>query len=314
MNVGRVLVIGGVSLVLVIASYIRPLAAPHYGEWSAPVHLSPPINSEFVEQSATLSDDSLTLYFTSTRPCGAGDLAADANIWVSHRERLDGPWQEPSCLEVNIDVYEDSNPVFSRDGHWMFFVSNRPGSLGVAGTPPGRDIWVTWRAHTRDDHAWGEPVNAGTVLNSTVADAGPAYFENEGGRPQLIFTSQRTGVFDLYVAEIVGDFLFSTPRPIAELNTADLVEAGPFIRHDGLEIFFFRGSTVFDVFTATRDEPSDAWSTPVRVPAPISSEFNEQAPRLSKDGKTLLFSSARPGTLGGLDIWMATRDKVPGRQ
>jgi len=78
----------------------------------------------------------------------------------------------------------------------------------------------------------------------------------------------------------------------------------------GLEILFFRGPVIFDIFTATRDDPSDPWSTPVRVDAPISSEFNEQAPRLSKDGQTLFFSSNRPGTLGDLDIWMATREKL----
>ena len=131
--------------------------------------------------------------------------------------------------------------------------------------------------------------------------------------PQLLFTSQRSGIFDLWIADFLGNFQFSTPHPISELNTADQVEAGPFIRHDGLEIFFFRGPVIFDIFTATRDDPSDPWSTPVRVDAPISSEFNEQAPRLSKDGQTLFFSSNRPGTLGGLDIWMATREKIAGR-
>jgi WD40-like Beta Propeller Repeat. len=236
----------------------------------------------------------------------------DANIWVAHRSAVDAPWENPECLEINVDGYEDSNPNFSRDGHWMFFVSNRPGGFGVAGTPPGRDIWLTWRAHVHDDHAWGEPVNAGSVVNTTMADTGPTYFENEGGLPQLFFATQRSGVFDLWVTDVFGDFQFSAPRPVAELNTPDNVEAGPFIRHDGLEIFFFRGPTIFDIFTATRGDPGEPWSTPIRIDAPINSEFNEQAPKLSKDGQTLLFSSNRPGTLGNLDIWMATRVKTTG--
>jgi hypothetical protein len=40
-------------------------------------------------------------------------------------------------------------------------------------------------------------VNPGLSLNSAVADAGPTYFENDGGLPQLIFTTQRGGTFDL---------------------------------------------------------------------------------------------------------------------
>jgi hypothetical protein len=174
----------GLSLVLVVGLRIDPTAAPRYMPWSAAVHLGAPVNSELIEQSATLSNDNLTLYFTSTRPCGAGDLITDANIWVSHRDASDAPWSDPSCLEMNVDGVEDSNPGFSRDGHWMFFVSSRPGGVGVAGTLAGRDIWVTWRAHVHDDHDWGEPVNAG-VLNSDAADAGPSYFESESGLPQL---------------------------------------------------------------------------------------------------------------------------------
>jgi WD40 repeat protein len=312
MKIGRILAALG-SLVFVFALHTDPAAAPHYAPWSDPVHLAPPVNSEFIEQAATLSNDGMSLYVTSTRPCGAGDVVADPNIWVAHRSALDAPWGDLECLDINVDGYEDSNPGFSRDGHWMFFVSNRPGGFGAAGTPPGRDLWITWRAHTHDDHAWGEPVNAGPMVNSTAADAGPAYFENDGGLPQLFFTTQRSGMFDLWVADIVGDFQFASAHPIAELNTPDLVEAGPTVRHDGLEIFFFRGLTAFDIFAATRLALADPWSTPVRIDAPVSSEFNEQGPRISKDGQTLLFASNRPGTLGNLDIWMATRTRTTGK-
>jgi WD40-like Beta Propeller Repeat len=114
---------------------------------------------------------------------------------------------------------------------------------------------------------------------------------------------------------VLGDFRLSEPRAIAELNTPDLVEAGPSIAHSGLEIFFFRGPTVFDIFTATRSDPAALWSTPVRIDAPVSSEFNDQSPRLSTDGKALLFVSARPvpGAPGGLHIWMSTREKLHGQ-
>jgi len=301
-----------VASILLVFSFVGPAAAPHYSEWSALTHLAPPVNSSYIEQAAVLSRDGQTMYLTSTRPCGAGDTTADANLWVLHRTSAVPDWSEPECLEINMEGYEDSNAALSRDEHWLFFVSNRPGGQGPTGTPAGRDLWVAYRPDVHDAHAWGEPVNAG-IINSPVADAGPAYFENEGEFPQLMFTSQRAGTFDLYVADVFGNFEFSAPRAIAELNTADEVEAGPSIRFDGLEIFFFRGPRLFDIFTAVRGTPSDPWLTPVRVDAPVSSEFNEQAPRILSDRATLLFSSNRPGTLGDLDIWMVTRDKVRGQ-
>jgi hypothetical protein len=56
MKIGRILI---VALPWVLAFGLRsgPLAAPHYSPWSAPLHLAAPVNSTFVEQSATLSND-----------------------------------------------------------------------------------------------------------------------------------------------------------------------------------------------------------------------------------------------------------------
>lgn len=50
------------------------------------------------------------------------------------------------------------------------------------------------------------------------------------------------------------------------------------------------------------------WAPLVRLPAPINSVFDDQAAVLSKDEKTIYFSSNRPGSIGGSrDIWVATR-------
>lgn len=49
------------------------------------------------------------------------------------------------------------------------------------------------------------------------------------------------------------------------------------------------------------------WSEPVNVGPPISSSFLEQTPELSHDGRSLYFSSARPGGSGGNDIWVSHR-------
>jgi Tol biopolymer transport system component len=39
----------------------------------------------------------------------------------------------------------------------------------------------------------------------------------------------------------------------------------------------------------------------------LNTTFAEQQPDLSHDGRTLLFSSTRPGGSGSTDIWMSTR-------
>lgn len=49
------------------------------------------------------------------------------------------------------------------------------------------------------------------------------------------------------------------------------------------------------------------WAPVEHLPPPINSEFDDQAPILSKDEKTLYFTSNRPGGSGGEDIWVSTR-------
>jgi hypothetical protein len=50
------------------------------------------------------------------------------------------------------------------------------------------------------------------------------------------------------------------------------------------------------------------WAPAEHLPPPINSEFDDQAPILSKDERTLYFTSNRPGSVGGSeDIWVSTR-------
>lgn len=112
-------------------------------------------------------------------------------------------------------TFAETVPSFSRDGHWMFFNNDRPGSLG------GSDVWAAWRAHTHDDFGWEDPINL-TSINSAFFDAGPAYFENDAGTPLLYFTSGRPGGKggnDIYVSEQSPDGSFGTPVLVPELNS-----------------------------------------------------------------------------------------------
>src|SRR5947199_4084314 len=50
------------------------------------------------------------------------------------------------------------------------------------------------------------------------------------------------------------------------------------------------------------------WAPVTHLPPPINSEYDDQAAVLSKDEKTMYFSSNRPGSINGSkDIWISTR-------
>ena len=58
-------------------------------------------------------------------------------------------------------------------------------------------------------------------------------------------------------------------------------------------------------------EKQGQWKKGIKLPDPVNVGMYDCAPHIMPDGKTLFFSSARPGGKGGLDIW-SVRRKGPG--
>jgi Tol biopolymer transport system component len=50
-----------------------------------------------------------------------------------------------------------------------------------------------------------------------------------------------------------------------------------------------------------------SWNAPVPLGPEINTESFDQQPSISADGKTLFFSSDRPGGSGAFDLYMASR-------
>ena len=307
-----------VGFVLLLFCPVKPFqgAAVQFSDWSAPVNLGTAVNSIFSDFAPHISKNGRSLYFASTRP----DSSGGEDLWVSQRVDSDAPWGPPKNLGTVINSpFNDRSPALSRDGHYMFFASDRPGGSG------GFDIWVSWRADIRDDFGWWPPMNLGTTINSPSTDAGPSFFENdETGFPQLYLASNRpggSGGLDIYISSMttggpICGILFGTPVLVRELSTPQL-DLTPAIRHDGLEIIISstRPGTVGsqDLWAATRGTVDDVWSAPVNLGPLVNSSFEENFPSLSSDRKTLFFSSNRPGGLGGNDLYLTHRTRVRGK-
>jgi Tol biopolymer transport system component len=300
--------IGG-AMVLVSA-FTAPSRAQKYSEWSEPINLGPLVNSTSMDRGPAISKDGLSLYFASTnRPDGFGG----EDIYVSQRETRDSEWGPAVNLGPMINTTANERvPAFSRDGHLMFFASDRiENSLG------GVDIWVSRREDTHDDFAWQPAENLGAGVNSSSVDEGPSYFENdELGVPQLYFSSTRPsgGPGRIFVSEQAADGSFGPAVLVLELNLGGNTTR-PSIRHDGLEIFFNSNrpgsiANSQDLWVATRETVFDAWSDPINLGSPVNSELVDVQPYISADRETLFFASNRPGG-GPTDIYMSTRTKLP---
>jgi hypothetical protein len=286
-------------------------AASMFSNWSAPINLGPVVNTTFNDFGPAISKDGLSLYLATDRPGGFGPT----DIYVSQRDSIDAPWGTPVNLGPTINTsFGERTPNFSRDGHRMFFVSDRPGGLG------GDDIWVARRDHVHDDFDWQAPVNLGPGVNSADFDAGATFFQNEeGGTPLLFFGSIRPGglgASDIHVSAEIADGQFVGATPVPELSSPQS-DQRPTIRFDGLEIIWFsaRAGSLggADLWSSTRETVFDSWSPPVNLGPVVNSTSNDAPAYLSSDGRMLLFTSNRPGGLGGLDLYVTTRERVARR-
>ena len=280
-------------------------------EWSEPVNLGPVVNSSASEQNAALANDGLSLYFSSTRAGGAGQL----DIWVSQRDCADG--EDPTCAwhaPVNLGPVingpgSDFAPNLSIDGHLLFFSSVRPDGFG------GADIYLSHRADPKDDFGWEPAVNLGPDVNTATNENAPMYLQSsEDGVANLYFNRGVNALqtSDIYVAAVTRDGVTLGPaEPVSELNVPNATDAAVTVRVDGRELLFWStrsgGLGGADLWVSTRQTVHDPWSPPVDLGVPLNTAADDLTPTLSFDGRTLIFGSNRPGGQGGNDLWMSTR-------
>jgi len=211
---------------------------------------------------------------------------------------------------VNSEADDESSSI-SADGLILVFFSTRPGGYGEL------DLWMTTRETISEP--WGESVNMGPLVNSPDADWCPS-LSPDGCT--LYFGSRRAG-------GIGNSGIWMSTRATREDDWSEPVNLGsnvntagndgtPFISEDGLELYFsslFRsgGYGGNDIWVSTRESIEDEWGVPTNLGEVINTGDEELFPILSTDGLSLFFSSgllgsARPGGLGGSDIWMARRE------
>ncbi|TMF76494.1 MAG: hypothetical protein E6I18_10285 [Chloroflexi bacterium] len=280
-------------------------AAPRYSDWGNTTYFAA-VNTPELEFANGISKDGLTFYFQR-----GNALANGEDIWIAHRASTDAPWDAPLRLPDTVNsAFNDRAAIESSDGHWLYLASNRPGGKGDF------DLYVSWRQHTHDDLGWQAPVPL-TSINTVGFDSGPTVFEDEQtGTLVMYFVSNPAGSqnanVDIYRAIQMPDGSFGQVETVSELNsTAN--EGRPYVRHDGLEIFFNSarpGLGLTDIWVATRGSTAEPWSPPVLAPG-INTKFADNVPALSWDGRTLYFSSNRSGSNG--EIYYATRQKVHGK-
>ena len=148
--------------------------------------------------AASINANGNRIYFTQWQKVNGRTVSA---IYVITKSN--GSWSAPQLLErVNTHVSNSKQPFCTADGKYLYFASDRPGGSG------GFDIWY---APLQEDGSTGEPVNAGTVINTNGDEEAPFY---QTSSSMLVFSTNGKpgmGAFDLFAAKGSGT-TWSEPR------------------------------------------------------------------------------------------------------
>lgn len=180
------------------------LASKDSNGWSEIVHYPNPINTEYHDESGSLSPDGKALLFTSDRPNGigphipmnsrfyGGTTMGNMDIYVCLE--TENGWSEPINLGPQINTpYTERAVYLHPDGKTLYFSSNGHYGLGKI------DVFKSVRLSEDSWTEWSTPINLGKEINTVNDDWGyvvdvdgeVAYFSKEND-------SDGYGGWDLY--------------------------------------------------------------------------------------------------------------------
>jgi len=191
-------------------------------DWSTPMKLAPPVNTDGPEDSPRISADGLELYFTdgwnpslasgcTRRPGGYGG----SDIWVSTRPTRDDPWGEPQNLGPEINLSDGGGellPVISPDGLSLYFTSYRDNGYGL------HDIYVTQRPSKNDP--WGPPDILEPLFNTNKSER-CSFISPDNLSLYFTRSSYSVANYDIYVSRRLSvTDPWDSPVPLGLVNTS----------------------------------------------------------------------------------------------
>ncbi|MFT5822154.1 MAG: outer membrane protein OmpA-like peptidoglycan-associated protein [Crocinitomix sp.] len=214
--------------------------------------------------------------------------------------------------KVNSE-YLDYAPVISVEEELLLFCSRRP---------PGKKKHVDglyfedifYATSQVGDNQWSE---------AQIIDKSSGYVAKEinGGKAHEAPVSVSPDGNTLYIYKENSIWKSTKDKdgkwaiPIRMNQNVNIGEANPsiFITPDETEMFIAStgvkdGLGELDLYYSVKGENGN-WKKPVNMGPKINTPYKEDAPYLSKDGKSLYFASQGHNSMGGFDIFRVTRDE-----
>ncbi|MBI4581050.1 MAG: PD40 domain-containing protein [Planctomycetes bacterium] len=219
-------------------------------------------------------------------------------------EEVERRFHDPTTLDGGVNhAYRDSGPSLSAHGDVLYFASDGPDYVGLPRIFFTQRVNGTWTAPALVDMP---------QENEPFAFRKAPCISYDG--QTLFFT--RAVVSGIYVARTriwysrQVDGVWTDPQDLGDLvNYPDAarITSDPSLSADGNTLFFSSdrpgGFGRTDIWTSRRIDGE--WTEPTNLGPAVNTPAGESEPSISADGRTLYFSSDRPGGVGSSDIWVA---------
>ncbi|MCI5054794.1 MAG: hypothetical protein MRY83_01730, partial [Flavobacteriales bacterium] len=204
--------------------------------------------------------------------------------------------------------YSEYKPVISADGNTLIFTSDRSETTGGKKDVDGKffeDIYIS----EKDEYGyWQKSRGISKKINTDDHEACVGL--SPDGRRLLIYLGWKGGG-GIYQSFLEGDD-WSDPFPIDvhhTINSRKYWENSASISADERFLYFSsdrKGSLGgLDIYVAEK-LPTGEWGEPKSLGNKVNSKYDEDAPFIHPDGKTLYFASKGHNTMGGFDIYKST--------
>ncbi len=199
--------------------------------------------------------------------------------------------------------YDDYGPVVDSKEENIYFTSRRPSKVNTKRNRIDKkfseDIYIT----KKKGKDWVQAQLLSRSLQSNKSEAAVALSPDD--KTLYLYKSKRNG--NIYYTQF-SEGHWKAPNSLSQVNTSDR-ETSMSITGDGKKLYFVsdRDDNSMggkDIYVEEKDA-NGKWSKPRNLGPPINTSENEEAVSISKDGKTLYFSSKGHPGMGGYDIFMS---------
>jgi len=211
-------------------------------------------------------------------------------------------------------IYPEYSPVISLDGQALYFTSRKPWQDGSTDKFKDQllnnypeDIYVSYK-ETANTTNWSIP----TKLSFCEPERNEATIAVSPDERRIYVYQDNAGGGDIFYSDFkTNSFQQVKPLEQKDVNTK-YWETHCAMTIDGFNMYFvsdrpggFGGRDIYRVVKL----PDGNWSDPKNLGPNINTAFDEDAPFIGADNKTLYYSSNGPESMGGFDLFLTIRDE-----